>query len=405
MKQNIKHIFIVGSKSIGQYGGYESFVMNLLQHHKNNKELKYHVFCKANGPGSMNIDNLPGAEGVNDREFIYCNAHCILVDIPEKLGAAQAIYYDIKALKWCCDYIVKNHIEEPIVYILASRVGPFEKKFAARIHAYGGKIFQNPDGWEHARRKWNKAVRRYWKLSEKYAIKNADLVVCDSKHIENYIQDEYSCYNPKTIFIAYGSEVTASKLADDDPKYTAWLKEHGLRDKEYYISVGRFVPENNFDIMIREFMRSKTDKDFAIITTDNPKYSREIQEKLHFEKDKRIKFVGTVYDAELLKKIRENAYGYLHGHEVGGTNPSLLESMGTTKLNLLYDVGFNKEVAEDAAFYWSKDDGSLADVIDRADSMSDEQRDVMGDKAKQRIIEEYSWESICDKYLEVFKSK
>lgn len=377
--------------------------MNLLQHHKNNKELKYHVFCKANGPGSMNIDNLPGAERINEKEFTYCNAHGILVDIPEKMGAAQAIYYDVKALEWCCNYIEENHIDKPIVYILASRIGPFEKRFANRIHACGGKIIQNPDGWEHARRKWNKAVRRYWKLSEKYAVKNADLVVCDSKHIESYIQDEYSCYNPKSIFIAYGSEVAASKLADDDPKFTAWLKEHGLRDKEYYISVGRFVPENNFDIMIREFMSSKTGKDFAIITTDNPKYRREIQEKLHFEKDKRIKFVGTVYDAELLKKIRENAYGYLHGHEVGGTNPSLLESMGITKLNLLYDVGFNKEVAEDAALYWSKDEGSLAEVINRADSMSDEQRDVMGDKAKQRIIEEYSWESICDKYLEVFK--
>ena len=85
MKQNIKHIFIVGSKSIGQYGGYESFVMNLLQHHKDNKEIKYHVFCKANGPGNMNIDSLPGAERVNDTEFAYCNAHCILIDIPEIL--------------------------------------------------------------------------------------------------------------------------------------------------------------------------------------------------------------------------------------------------------------------------------------------------------------------------------
>ncbi|ETJ25548.1 Glycosyltransferase, partial [human gut metagenome] len=66
----------------------------------------------------------------------------------------------------------------------------------------------------------------------------------------------------------------------------------------------------------------------------------ELRQKTGFDKDERIKFVGTVYDQELLKKIRENAYGYLHGHEVGGTNPSLLEALATTDLNLLLDVGF-----------------------------------------------------------------
>ena len=88
---------------------------------------------------------------------------------------------------------------------------------------------------------------------------------------------------------------------------------------------GRFVPENNFETMIREFMKSKTDKDFAIITTKDDKFLAELDNKLHFSKDKRIKFVGTVYDKELLKKIRENAYAYFHGHEVGGTNQACLK--------------------------------------------------------------------------------
>ncbi len=400
----VRHIYIVGSKSIGQYGGYESFVMNLLQNHKDNKNIKYHVACKANGQGCMNIDSLPGAKRINENEFTYCNAQCFLINIPEQFGAAQAIYYDLKALKWCCDHIERNHIEEPIVYILASRVGPFEKKYVKRVHNYGGKIWQNPDGWEHARRKWRTSVRKYWKFSEKYAVKNADLVVCDSKHIESYIHDEYSYYHPKTTFIAYGSYITPSKLSDDDPKYTGWLNNHNLRDGEYYISVGRFVPENNFDIMIREFMKSKTKKDFAIITTENPKYAEELQQKLKYKSDKRIKFVGTVYDADLLKKIRENAYGYFHGHEVGGTNPSLLESLGSTKINLLLDVGFNREVAEDAALYWSKDEGSLADAIDKSDAMTAANIEQLGKKSKQRIIDEYSWKYICEKYEKLITS-
>ena len=159
--------------------------------------------------------------------------------------------------------------------------------------------------------------------------------------------------------------MTLSKLSDDDEKLVNWYKEKGLTKKEYYLVVGRFVPENSFEVMIREFMKSKSKKDFAIITNVNDKFLNELEEKLHFKSDKRIKFVGTVYDQELLKKIRENAYAYFHGHTVGGTNPSLIEALGSTDLNLLVDVGFNKEVAEDCALYWSRKPWSLAKLIDK----------------------------------------
>ena len=154
--------------------------------------------------------------------------------------------------------------------------------------------------------------------------------------------------------------------------------------------------------MIAEYMKSKSKKDFAIITNVNKKFLDELEEKLHFRADKRIKFVGTVYDQELLMKIRENAYGYFHGHEVGGTTPSLLEALGSTDLNLLLNVGFNKEVAEGAALYWSKTDGNLAKLIDKADQMKDEERREFGVKAKKRIAEAYSWEFICGRYADVF---
>ena len=117
---------------------------------------------------------------------------------------------------------------------------------------------------------------------------------------------------------------------------------------------------------------------------------------------KRIKFVGTVYDQELLKKIRENAYAYFHGHTVGGTNPSLIEALGSTDLNLLVDVGFNKEVAEDCALYWSRKPGSLAKLIDKADKMSADEIAEMGRRAKKRVAEEYTWDKICKQYESVF---
>lgn len=101
-------------------------------------------------------------------------------------------------------------------------------------------------------------------------------------------------------------------------------------------------------------------------------------------------------------KVRGQAYGYFHGHEVGGTNPSLLEALGATDLNLLLDVGFNREVAEDAALYWTKEPGDLAALIDRADQMSQADIASLGKAAKARIADAYSWQNIADEYEELF---
>lgn len=98
-------------------------------------------------------------------------------------------------------------------------------------------------------------------------------------------------------------------------------------------------------------------------------------------------------------------YAYFHGHTVGGTNPSLIEALGSTDLNLLVDVGFNKEVAEDCALYWSRKPGSLAKLIDKADRMSADEIAEMGRRAKKRVAEEYTWDKICGQYENVFVGK
>lgn len=408
MQQNrdIQHVYLVGAKSLGAYGGYETFIYKLTEYHQYNKKIKYHVACKANGDGYMDESKLEGTALINDHEFEFHNAHCFKIDVPQ-IGSAQAIYYDVAALKMCCEHIRKNHIQHPIVYIMACRIGPFARHFYKEIHQLGGQVYLNPDGHEWMRAKWSAPIRKYWKISEQMMVKYSDLAICDSVNIEKYI---HACYdgkgikgrNPKTTFIAYGADLTLSKLTDDDEKLVNWYKEKGLTKKNYYLVVGRFVPENSFEVMIREFMKSHSKKDFALITNVNDKFLNELEEKLHFKRDKRIKFVGTVYDQELLKKIRENAFAYFHGHTVGGTNPSLIEALGSTDLNLLVDVGFNREVAEDCALYWSRDDGSLAKLIDSSDQLNENQIAEMGRKAKARVAAEYTWNKICGQYEEVF---
>jgi len=269
---------------------------------------------------------------------------------------------------------------------------------------YGISIYINPDGHEWLRAKWSKPVKKYWKLSEKLMVKNADLVICDSKNIEKYIKDEYSKYSPNTTFIAYGADIEKSILKDDDEKLNKWYEEKKVKPHEYYLTVGRFVPENNFKTMISEFMKSHTDKDLVLITNvENNKFYEKLKNETNFESDKRIKFVGTVYDKELIKKIRENAFAYIHGHSVGGTNPSLIEALATTDLNLLYNVGFNEEVANDGALYWNLDEMCLSKLIDECDSFDNSRIVNLSKKAKDRVINNYTWEIIVKEYNKLWR--
>lgn len=397
----MQHVFIVGAKSLGAYGGYETFVYKLTEYHQNNKIIKYHVACKANGEGYMDETNIEGVTHLSDSEFELHHAHCFKIRVP-KMGPVVAIYYDVMALCYCCEYIRKNNIDNAIIYILACRIGPFMNHYVKKIHKLGGKVFLNPDGHEWMRAKWSLPIRKYWKVSEQLMVKYSDYIICDSVNIEKYIQKSYRQYQPQTTFIAYGAETSKSTLSDKDEKLLSWYKTHSLSKDNYYLVVGRFVPENNYEIMIKEFMKSHTKKDFVIITNVNEKFLNELEKKLHFKSDFRIKFVGTVYDQQLLKKIRENAYAYFHGHEVGGTNPSLLEALGSTKLNLLLDVGFNREVAKDGALYWNKTEGNLENLINKCDCLNERLRLNLATKAMNRIVNFYSWEYISNQYEKVF---
>lgn len=384
----VQHIFIIGSKGIpSAYGGYETFVDKLTEYHQDCKSIKYHVACK----------------GKKGSETEYHNAHCFTVKVPD-IGAAQAIYYDVKALQFCLKYIKLHKIENPIVYILACRIGPFARHYLKKVHKFGGKVYVNPDGHEWKRSKWNYFVRKYWKLSERLMVKNSDLLICDSVNIEKYIHKEYNHFSPCTTYISYGAEIADSVSADlgVNNQYREWLAKNHVTEGQYYLIVGRFVPENNYETMIREFMNSVTSKKLVIICNKNEKLQQELKTILHFEQDDRICFAGTVYDKGLLMEIRKHAYGYIHGHEVGGTNPSLLEALGSTNMNLLLDIGFNKEVAKDGALYWNKQQGNLKGLIDRLEDISNDQANTLGKKAKKRICEAYSWEQIAGQYLNLF---
>lgn len=381
----MKNIFIIGSKGIpAKYGGFETFVEKLTKY-KKSIDIKYHIACQ-----SDNFD-----------EFEYNGARCFNVNVPD-IGPSKAIYYDLKSLETIYKYIKEKNIKDSIIYILACRIGPFMNFYKKKFEQLNIPVIVNPDGHEWKRAKWNWIIRKYWKLSERLMIKNTDLAICDSSAIETYIKEVYNIYQPKTKFIAYGATVDKPKHLDK-VEYKKWLDFWNIEEGEYYLIVGRFVEENNYELIIREFMNSKTNKALVIVSNlEKNSYYQKLKKRTNFEKDQRIKFVGTIYNQNLLYQVRNGAYGYIHGHEVGGTNPSLLEAMATTSLNLLLDVPFNREVGDRVVIYFNKEKGNLSKIINNAETFTKAEIKKIGEKAKERIIEAYSWDRIVEEYEKLF---
>lgn len=381
---DMQDVFIIGSRGLpAKYGGFETFVEELISH-QTNPNITYHVACLS--------------DTKHKEHFDFKGADCFYIKAP-KIGPARVIAYDMMAINYALQYIDKHHIENPIFYILGNTIGAFIASFTKKIQKRHGKLFINPDGLEWKRSKWSKPVQWYLKFSEKKMSQNADLVISDNKGIESYIKETYPW--AKTTFIAYGTETKSSDLSFEDDSVRDYYYRTGINEKDYYLVLGRFVPENNYETIITEFMMSDSKRDLVIICNHegNP-YFEELKTLTHFEEDKRIKFVGTQYNRQLLTYIRENAFAYIHGHEVGGTNPGLLEALAHTDLNLVMDVDFNKSVAKTAALYWNKEKGSLSSLISSVDHRL--HYEDLGRSAKAIIQDNYTWDNIVEEYEALF---
>ena len=379
-----KNVYIIGSKGIpAAYGGFETFVEELTGR-KKCAGLKYYVSC------------------MNDREerYTYNNAECFNVTT-ESGGAFGKMLQVCAALRYVLEMVKPN--EEFVIYILGCRIGPFLYYYRKKIKEKcpNASIMVNPDGMEWRRSKWKGWQKQFLKLCERCLVKNADCIIADSIGMQEIIEREFGISSEKIIYIAYGAQIPERNM--ELSVAADWYRDKTIEPLNYYLIVGRFVPENNYEIMIREFMKSKTPKKLVIISNiEKNAFWEELKTRTNFEKDKRIIFAGTVYDRTLLTVIRQNAFAYIHGHEVGGTNPSLLEALAATNINILLDVAFNKEVGEEAVFYFNKQEGNLSKIIDKIEDLSDEERLRMGNMARQRISEKYSWDSVVEKYEKIF---
>ena len=387
---DIVHVFLLGSMGLpARYGGFETFVDELTKGRQSDR-IYYHVACLQND----RINNEKPAS------FTENGAECFCIR-SEKEGAAGRMLFVHRSFLYMEKWIKQHPGEKTAVCILGCRIGLMMPYHAAKLRKAGVRILVNPDGLEWRRKKWNRAARQILRLSEAQLVRYADAVICDSQAIKRYIEKQYPEKKNASRWIAYGAHPEEPAL--DPAVYSAWCEDKGIRPGEYYLIVGRFVPDNNYELMLKEFTASDSRKKLVLISNiQKDGFYRQLQSSSGFDRDSRIVPAGTVYDRALLWHIRKNAFAYLHGHEVGGTNPSLLEAMAASPLNLLIDVPFNREVAEGSALYFTKEESSLRIVMRRAEAMPPEEVKSRKQMALRRIREVYSWSLICSRYEEAF---
>ena len=258
---------------------------------------------------------------------------------------------------------------------------------------FGIRTAINIDGLEWLRPKWKGFGARYFYWASKIATKLFDVIISDSEHMAEIYKKEFGAV---CVVIAYGENLTVSQKPE-------LLQSYKLLKGGYYLIVGRLIPDNNASLIIQGFKQSGTKRKLVIVG-DVP-YRDVYADALKQTKDLRIVFTGYVRDAEMLSELYCNSYTYIHAHEFGGTNPTLLKALACGCCVLALDTLFNREVLdhEEHGIYFQKDPREIARLIDRVDH-DESLVDVFRSKARKRITERYTWEKITDQYEELFKN-
>ncbi|MDD2898589.1 MAG: DUF1972 domain-containing protein [Desulfuromonadaceae bacterium] len=255
----------------------------------------------------------------------------------------------------------------------------------------GKQIAINTDGLEWKRGKWGRVARTYYKICERISTILAHRVIADSRGIQSYYASEY---NADTTFIPYGAYPAQSHKPD-------LLEALGIKSGEYFLQVTRFEPENNPLLTVQAFKQLNTNKKLVIVggVPYESNYSRKIAEEAAGHPY--IVLPGTIYEKELLNEIWCNCHAYIHGNEVGGTNPALLQTMASGCFTIAIDVSFSRDVLADAGIFFAKNVLSLSKQMQWTLEHGLELSDYK-EKAVQRVLQNYSWDKVTDDYETLF---
>jgi len=242
------------------------------------------------------------------------------------------------------------------------------------------------DGLEWRRSKWGKVGRRYYLASEGLAVRWADTLIADALGIQDYYRMKYQV---QPVYIPYGAPIHLQRSPSR-------LRELGLEARRYHLVVARFEPENHVHLALAGYAQSR--RTYPLVVVGSAPYSRRyvasIQEMAARHRD--IRMIGGIWDQDLLDDLYAGALTYVHGHSVGGTNPSLLRAMGAGAPVCAFDVVFNREVLQDTGEFWSDAD-ELAQLLEAAERFP-EQAEARGASGQRQAAARYTWDGVTASY-------
>ena len=367
-QKKLPKIAIVGARGIpANYGGFETFAEEIAVHLV--KMYGYEVTVVCDAEQKQHNEAMDMYQGVNLRYSSYA-----------KGGNAIRFYRD--SIKQVLD-------DHDIIY----SCGPAGGLFGFMVRKHGKIMMTNPDGLNSRRSKWSLPVQIAFRAFEFVASRFSDWVVCDSKAIETYIRQSYGC---KYTFVAEYGAYTNPYMNETEVSNKI-LVSYGMKSGEYHLVVSRLEPENNVEAIVSGFQQAE--RKWPLIIVGNLQQTDFVQELQHIAGEQ-VHFVGGIYDKKELSVLRAHSTTYLHGHSVGGTNPSLLEAMGSRNLCICHDNPFNREVvAEHGLFFKNADE--VSQCIERVEQSPQDYAGIR-DGALARVVDYYNWENMADKYHDIF---
>jgi glycosyltransferase involved in cell wall biosynthesis len=269
-------------------------------------------------------------------------------------------------------------------------VDPANALFCLPLKLRKVPIIIHTDGLGWKRSKWGPLARKYYRWAELVSAKVANCLITDSSAMQKYYEETY-CAN--SAYIPYGHKV--GEEGGDSALELLKLDKRG-----YFLVVARLELENNIDFIIEEYVNSPA-KLPLVVVGDAP-YDNRYFTRLQQLADHRVSFAGRIHDQKLLNSLYENAYAYIHGHEVGGTNHSLLRAMGASTVPVVIDVAFNREVVGDAGIVFDRTPGSLSKRIAELEQYPEKTLE-MGRQAFLHVNGIYDWDVVTNQYANLFR--
>ena len=258
--------------------------------------------------------------------------------------------------------------------------------FLPLLRARGIPVALHMDGLEWKRSKWGRRGQAYYRWAEEFGVRWADALIADAPGIADYYRDEFGV---DTELIRYGAPLLTTAPTDG-------IEALGLQPGGYHLVVARFEPENHVLEIVEGYRAS--DATMPLVVVGSAPYSADYTQRIHAiaDGDSRITLLGGVYDQDLLDALYFHAHTYVHGHSVGGTNPSLLRAMGAGTAVIAYDVGFNRETLAESGWFFR----DAAEVERRFRALAVEPRGTaaFGPQSRDRAAADFRWEAVADEY-------